>query len=145
MDQSIKEKWVEALRSGDYEQGEGALRQKDKKNGSNKYCCLGVLCDIVEEEVEGGWRTWSDVTYQFAAYNADEESYDSARENKSVEFLPRFVREHAGLESGEPDVLVNDASGERKMTATLTALNDGLDKFGQHSFDEIADAIERSL
>ena len=33
-------KWVEALRSGEYEQGINAL-----KNG-NKYCCLGVLCEI---------------------------------------------------------------------------------------------------
>jgi len=61
MDQSIKEKWVEALRSGDYERGEGALRRGYSKD-SDKYCCLGVLCDIVKEEVEGGWKTWSDVT-----------------------------------------------------------------------------------
>jgi len=144
MNNSIKEKWVEALRSGDYEQGEGALRQEPSR-GSNKYCCLGVLCDVVEEEVEGGWREWSDATYQFAAYSTDGQSYESARENKSAEFLPRFVQEHAGLDSGEPNVLVTDASGERKLTASLTALNDGLDKFNQHSFDEIADVIERSL
>lgn len=32
--------WVEALRSGKYRQGEGALRSEDK------FCCLGVLADI---------------------------------------------------------------------------------------------------
>ncbi len=144
MDQSIKEKWVEALRSGDYERGEGALRRGYSKD-SDKYCCLGVLCDIVKEEVEGGWKTWSDVTYQFAAYSADDDAYEDVEENRSTELLPRFVQEHAGLESDEPMVLVTDASGERQMTASLTALNDGIGGVNKRSFDEIADAIERSL
>jgi hypothetical protein len=38
----LRRKWVEALRSGKYQQGKGALRNSD-----NRYCCLGVLCDIV--------------------------------------------------------------------------------------------------
>lgn len=37
-----RKKWVEALRSGKYEQGKGQLRQ------DNKFCCLGVACDILE-------------------------------------------------------------------------------------------------
>jgi fatty acid-binding protein DegV len=37
MDKDIKAKWLEALRSGRYRQGEGALRVDDK------FCCLGVL------------------------------------------------------------------------------------------------------
>jgi hypothetical protein len=36
------EKWLKALRSGDYEQGTNAL-YKEKTNG---YCCLGVACRI---------------------------------------------------------------------------------------------------
>lgn len=43
MDSEIKAKWLEALRSGKYAQGSGALR-----NYNNAYCCLGVLCDIIE-------------------------------------------------------------------------------------------------
>ena len=34
-------KWVEALRSGKYEQGKRRLKQRD-----SGHCCLGVLCDI---------------------------------------------------------------------------------------------------
>lgn len=34
------EKWITALRSGDYEQGKSALKSE------NKYCCLGVACAI---------------------------------------------------------------------------------------------------
>lgn len=40
MNRDIKDKWVAALRSGEYEQGKGRLREGDK------FCCLGVLCDI---------------------------------------------------------------------------------------------------
>jgi hypothetical protein len=36
------EKWLKALRSGDYEQGTNVL-YKEKTNG---YCCLGVACRI---------------------------------------------------------------------------------------------------
>lgn len=55
MDKKTKQKWVKALRSGKYQQGEGSLRktsscftggEEDKEE--NKFCCLGVLCDIVE-------------------------------------------------------------------------------------------------
>lgn len=33
--------WLKALRSGDYQKGQGALR-----TSNGKYCCLGVLCEI---------------------------------------------------------------------------------------------------
>lgn len=46
MNQEVKEKWVRALRSGEYKQGGGVLRSGDR------FCCLGVLCDIVDPE---GW------------------------------------------------------------------------------------------
>jgi len=42
MDATIKRKWVEALRSGEYKQGQGALR--DARD--NTWCCLGVLCEV---------------------------------------------------------------------------------------------------
>lgn len=41
MKAELKQKWVDALRSGKYEQGRFALR----RNG--KFCCLGVLADII--------------------------------------------------------------------------------------------------
>lgn len=39
--------WVEALRSEKYKQGQGVLRSTD-----DRYCCLGVLCDLAGVE----WR-----------------------------------------------------------------------------------------
>ena len=40
MHEYVKNKWVEALRSGKYKQGRGKL------NSENGYCCLGVLCEV---------------------------------------------------------------------------------------------------
>lgn len=45
MDAEIKAKWVEALRSGEYQQARTVLRSLD-----DKFCCLGVLCQIVEPD-----------------------------------------------------------------------------------------------
>ena len=40
-DKKLLKKWVEALRSGRYKQGKGALCYN-----KDKYCCLGVLCEV---------------------------------------------------------------------------------------------------
>ncbi|NBQ68164.1 MAG: hypothetical protein EBU46_04735, partial [Nitrosomonadaceae bacterium] len=45
MKAEIKQRWLNALRSGKYKQGEGSLRQLDNE-GKPQYCCLGVLCDL---------------------------------------------------------------------------------------------------
>ena len=44
MKENIKNLWVAALRSGNYEQGKEALQD------GNCYCCLGVLCMVAEKE-----------------------------------------------------------------------------------------------
>jgi hypothetical protein len=41
MKTAVKKLWVEALRSGEYKQGKKCLRTQD-----NKFCCLGVLCNL---------------------------------------------------------------------------------------------------
>lgn len=43
INEKLKKKWVDALRSGKYEQGRGELRSTD-----DTYCCLGVLCDVID-------------------------------------------------------------------------------------------------
>jgi hypothetical protein len=48
MPQESKDKWVAALRSGDYKQGVGCLYTKT----DNAYCCLGVLQHCLTGEVE---------------------------------------------------------------------------------------------
>jgi len=51
MNKTWKRKWVKALRSGTYQQGRaGFLRYLDD------YCCLGVLCDIVDPGNSCEWK-----------------------------------------------------------------------------------------
>jgi hypothetical protein len=45
--QKLIQRWIKALRSGKYKQAHGVLR-----TGDNRYCCLGVLCDLVDHK---GW------------------------------------------------------------------------------------------
>ncbi len=47
MNPNLKAQWLKALRSGEYRQGEFRLRD------GGQYCCLGVLCDIIDPD---GWE-----------------------------------------------------------------------------------------
>jgi hypothetical protein len=51
MTPELKEKWLQALRSGEYTKGKGALRSTTKSGTC--YCCLGVLADVVDHDA---WR-----------------------------------------------------------------------------------------
>lgn len=46
MDFAVKYKWLKALRGGKYKQGRGALKSLD-----DRFCCLGVLCDIIDNKL----------------------------------------------------------------------------------------------
>lgn len=52
LNKKLLKKWIKALRSGDYEQGEGSLCSDDGR----RFCCLGVLADIQGFE----WEVASD-------------------------------------------------------------------------------------
>ena len=39
----IEKVWIPALRSGDYKQGKGRLR-----DSKDRFCCLGVACDLID-------------------------------------------------------------------------------------------------
>jgi hypothetical protein len=52
MNPEIKAKWIAALRSGKYKQGQDGLKSGDR------FCCLGVLCEVMgipeeHDEYEG--------------------------------------------------------------------------------------------
>ena len=58
----LKAAWIAALRSGKYEQGKGRLRTNE-----DKFCCLGVLCDIVDNTK---WK-WGGVCNRSHLYEND--------------------------------------------------------------------------
>ena len=121
MDKKIKKKWVAALRSGKYRRGTGHLCAYDKTSKKNKYCCLGVLCDI------------------HAKATGNEFVKDSSRIREYLDesdFLPLEVQEWANLKA-------NGGSLKKKVKGhtNLVSLNDS----GDANFKEIADAIEKYL
>ena len=42
----LRDKWIKALRSGEYQQGQGRLCRS--ATDGPKFCCLGVLAEVLE-------------------------------------------------------------------------------------------------
>ena len=115
MESKIKNKWLKALRSGKYKQGIDALKI------DNRFCCLGVLCDIYAKEKKVAWVESRDSKGQFLGES---------------NVLPMTVVDWAGVEKHDPRV--KNVMGY--TTRTLSGLNDtGV------SFKKIADIIEEQL
>lgn len=115
MPQWMKDKWVAALRSGEYKQGRNIL--KNDINGT--YCCLGVLQHVLDGDVE---RTHCPIDHP-----ADRSS------------LP------LGLPSGrwtlDKGIELHSDWVPRGTSYPLYSLNDR----GEHTFAEIADIIEKGV
>lgn len=60
MKAELKQKWIEALRSGEYKQGRMYLRDT-----SDRYCCLGVLVDVSGFQ----WGTTHKHAYQYGFHS----------------------------------------------------------------------------
>lgn len=107
------QKWVKALRSGEYSQGRDCLR-----NDENKYCCLGVLCDLVDNS---GWTFYPlSLTTTFTFGDGDERE----------EFPPHEIMVNLDLYRPE---------GELALYSYLANLNDS-----GSTFHEIAKVIEKA-
>lgn len=136
MNPEIKAKWIADLRSGEFQQGQRRLA-KIQPDGSIRHCCLGVLAE------------------QCAAAGAVSRTisqYDSVWFDGNGFLLTPTVADWAGIPenmrsspSGPSDpvdikLILPDGS---EQNASL--LNDGDPVFARRTFDEIADAIERTL
>lgn len=124
MNPEIKAQWLSALRSGEYEQGRGQLKN------DGKYCCLGVLCDLAEKA--GVVRSELELATGDTAFGADDEFRDG---NPSSSALPQSVQEWAGLHAEVPSVVFADDY------EPLPYLNDSCGL----NFTRLADLIEESL
>lgn len=65
MKTKIRKKWVQALRSGEYQQTIGRLRSIPGYDHIPKpaYCCLGVLCDLHRREKPKSRHWFNDDMY----------------------------------------------------------------------------------
>jgi hypothetical protein len=122
MNQSIKRRWVEALRSGKYKQGYNVLRNRD-----DTLCCLGVLCEIaVEDGIIGDAVFDGDKDAGYGEYLYGKE--------EAVTSPPSTVNQWANILDDFYEV--HDEEGNEKQLANL---NDS----GSYTFKMIADLIEK--
>jgi hypothetical protein len=133
MNANVKKLWVDALRSGTYEQGKGALCK------GGQYCCLGVLCELAVQagvippgerlETETGPSHY--ICYDRGHVYANNELPSFG----DTAFLPQCVQEWAGLPRTSGAIVVIDGADR-----PLAAQND----CGK-TFEQIAQAIEEQL
>lgn len=118
MNPDVKDLWVNALESGEYEQGRAALCQVNPRTGKKTWCCLGVLCDLAAKAGIGVTVAPTPES-RFITYDGD------------PVLLPPAVREWAGLRDSNPKI----------GGGIATAMNDYL----MNSFTEIAAKIREHL
>ena len=130
----IAKQWIDALKSGTYQQGQGKLHATDIK-GECMYCCLGVLCDLYmqqnpdELDVKVVTRKSDAFPQHFQMLSIGDDSI-TVYDNESV-VLPLRVREWAGM--SDPLGRFTDSSHGQD---SLAELNDhGM------SFAKLADVI----
>jgi len=128
-----QQEWVDALRDGTRKQCTGALKSLD-----NKYCCLGVLCELHQLKTK------------MLYYEEDE----TEQRPDGIIFCYGHNEDHEVLPKGfDKEIGLYSKSGEIKYTVESTEYCDELDlpvyaslaesNDGGWTFQEIADFIER--
>ncbi len=113
----LRKLWVEALRSGDYRQGDGVLEYRFSDEAISN-CCLGVLCHVAKKEGLVDSLKVSPFTGYLVGCSLSENYPD--------------IKEAVGLSLEGEDALIN--------------MNDGLEEFmgDAKGFDVIASEIEEN-
>lgn len=113
MNREWKKKWIETLRSGKYKQG-----QRELRNGDH-FCCLGVLCDLVDS------TGWEPAQEGFGYY------YQGTHKDGTPHARSGFLTDNVAAETGL----------SRDDQERLVELNDRK----SFNFNEIAQYIEERL
>lgn len=139
MKKAIKKRWLEALRSGNYDQGRAKLRTEQE--GGDSFCCLGVLCDLaVQDGAIPEPKTYGQSpVFHYGTHSLDDVD-NAVGYHDSATALPQEVIEWAWTKHETRNRihrLVNPEAGGRD----LAWWND----HGGKNFDGIADLIEEHL
>ena len=59
MNNEVKARWIQALKSGNFQQGKNSLHYE------NKFCCLGVLCELAVENNVSSYERSVDSSYTY--------------------------------------------------------------------------------
>lgn len=142
MKAEIKQQWIDALRSGEYQQGSGDLHTMYPTSDGGvveRFCCLGILSLMCEKAGAVTSNEGERIGHQVAYGSTSETAY-----------LPHEVVAWAGLEyegrreytkSKSEEIKGVLTTGTREETyrdgVSLSVMNDT-----GHSFEEIAQVIE---
>jgi hypothetical protein len=127
----IKERWLEALRSGEYKQGRKLLSSV-AEDGTVSYCCLGVLCELAHQS---DLVTKVATAAQDGAVQYRGAGLGSDGPQGSTAYLPYDVMKWAGLPDSEG--YIPQSPQEDHLPTSLASMNDT-----GFTFAEIADVIE---
>lgn len=119
--------WIDALRSGEYEQGRGGLARRFDPNGSWQYCCLGVACEVA---IKDGLDLAVSEGY------GGSKPYGAAKETG---FLPDEVVQWLGVDEANPVVLSDDPASQDGFQY-VAFLNDTC----RWDYGMIAEALEKT-
>jgi hypothetical protein len=131
MNPEIKQKWVDALLSGKYDQGSEKLRSRQG------YCCLGVLCDLYSQEQNQEWE------FRGAFEEENTQPTDYWYFDGEGEFLPESVKEWAGLSLANPLVKL-DAEEEDEDPWSYHDEISNLNDTG-YTFNDLAKMIQEQF
>ena len=138
MRKEVMVKWVKALRSGKFKQGQGTLKQFNKK-GQEQHCCLGVLCELYNDTMK---KNKKKTLPEKVCDNDRDFSYGYSRFGGKKEDLPKEVKDWSGIKTslGRFEITKTDEDGiEDYEVETLADLND----LGK-KFKTIANIIEKN-
>jgi hypothetical protein len=130
MRKEVMKKWIKALRSGKFKQGQGTLKQYNSKRQA-RHCCLGVLCELYNEEMK---KNHKKTLPEKICDNDSSFQYGYTRFNGSVDGLPERVKDWSGIKTS-----FGKFYGKDTLPAPLSDLNDDGRKF-----KTIADIIEKN-
>lgn len=95
-----RERWLQALESGDYEQCRGYMRQDVK--GDRSYCCLGVACEIF------GYNLVPQEGYAYGVPIDDvNDNASGACEDVQSQYLPDMINVRLGMTCFDNETLVS--------------------------------------
>lgn len=92
MKRSIARKWAKALESGEYAQGTGVLRTEV----TNKFCCLGVLCNLHAQDNPdmAATQTEPHIYFEYDTELPDEVVDYSGMRNREGKFYDFIVKDY---------------------------------------------------
>jgi len=149
MNKKVAQLWIKALRSGKYKQGQNVLL--DEKN---RYCCLGVLCDLYNKDCRSHKKRELTVRKSVEPDSNLEDDLHSFSFGGQTFRLPAAVKRWAGMRSDTGTMECPKgvlSKGEKwdedviRTDPTLAELNDGLWDSKKRSFDKIATIIEKNV